>query len=137
MSRATANALWGRRAVSEALAEPWPLAPTEALCLEISRRADPPGAFRAWSLTLPWPAFCAVVRLVTGARRTDSGDPTVDTKPLALRVPPEVLARLDAIAAQLTAELPPAVVRPVSRAGAAREALERGLDALERELASR
>jgi hypothetical protein len=54
-----------------------------------------------------------------------------------MRVPPDIIARLDAIAGQLTADLPPAVVRPVSRAGAAREALERGLEALERELATR
>ena len=137
MSLATAHALWGRRAVAEALAEPWPVAPDEALCREVAWHADPPGALRAWALTLPWPAFCAVVRLITGATRTDLGVPPLDTKPLTMRVPPDIIARLDAIAGQLTADLPPAVVRPVSRAGAAREALERGLEALERELATR
>lgn len=135
MSRATAIDLWGAGAVAAALEEPEHELVSAELVSEVHRRADPPGAFRAWSLTLPWPRFCAVVRLVSGATRQSLlGGEDVETTPLTMRVPPEVIGRLDALAELLTARLPVSVARPVSRAGAAREALERGLAALEREL---
>ncbi len=66
MSRWAADALWGPEAVALALEEPYPDPVTLELAREVSARADPPGAFRAWALTLPWPRFCAVVRLVAG-----------------------------------------------------------------------
>ena len=68
MTRETADAFWGSDAVDHALAyaEPDPI--TEELAREIGRRARtlPPGAFRAWTLTQPWPKFCAIVRVVSG-----------------------------------------------------------------------
>lgn len=66
MSRCAAVSLWGSEAVAEALAYPWPDPATVDLACEVGARADPPGAFRAWSLTQPWPRYCAIVRLVTG-----------------------------------------------------------------------
>ena len=49
---------------------------TPELVAEIGRRADPPGAFRAWALAQPWPRFCAVVLVVSGewTRRTLDGE---------------------------------------------------------------
>ena len=68
MTRETADAFWGADAVDHALryelAEPI----TDALAEDIGQRAKtlPPGAFRAWALTQPWPRFCAIVRIVSG-----------------------------------------------------------------------
>jgi len=67
MSRETADAIWGAEAVAVALREPASDEVTAELSAEIRRRADPPGAFRAWSLAQPWPRFCAIVRIVSGA----------------------------------------------------------------------
>ena len=67
----TAAEIWGGAAVRKALAEPDPEPITDALAREVSRRADPPGAFRAWTLALPWPRFCAVVRVVTGVSQAE------------------------------------------------------------------
>jgi len=67
----TATELWGRAAVRKALAEAEHEPITEALTREVARRADPPGAFRAWSLAQPWPRFCAVVRLVAGVAQAE------------------------------------------------------------------
>lgn len=49
---------------------------TQELAREVSRRAKslPPGAFRAWSLTQPWPKFCAIVRIVSGQALDDMLD---------------------------------------------------------------
>lgn len=135
MSHTTAVALWGAEAVGAALGELHPDTPTAELASEIQRRADPPGAFRAWALSLPWPRFCAVVRVVAGSAYEAGED--METTPLTMRVPLDVIGRLDALAERLTARLPVAVARPVSRAGAAREALERGIAALELELIAR
>jgi len=63
--------LWGRAAVRKALAEAEHEPITDALVREVERRADPPGAFRAWSLAQPWPRFCAVVRIVTGVAQAE------------------------------------------------------------------
>ncbi len=73
--REAAAALFGEEAVVRALAaEADPV--TGALAEEVRRRADPPGAFRAWALAQPWPKFCAVVRIVAGVTREElmSGD---------------------------------------------------------------
>jgi hypothetical protein len=67
VTRETAAVVWGAEAVEHALAEPNPAPVTGELAAEVRRRADPPGAFRAWSLAQPWPRFCAVVRIVSGA----------------------------------------------------------------------
>ena len=68
MTRDTANAFWGADAVEHALRydEHDPI--TDDLLAEVGRRARslPSGAFRAWSLTQPWPKFCAIVRIVSG-----------------------------------------------------------------------
>ncbi len=68
MTRETADLLWGHDAVEHALAFDKPDPLTDDLAEEVGRRARalPPGAFRAWALTQPWPRFCAIVRLVSG-----------------------------------------------------------------------
>jgi hypothetical protein len=71
MTRETADAVWGSEAVDHALAEPDPDPITDELAVEIQKRADPPGAFRAWALAQPWRRFCAVVRVVSGAYREE------------------------------------------------------------------
>ena len=78
MSRRAADSLWGPEAVTEALAEPWPDPMTVELSCEVSTRADPPGAFRAWSLAQPWPRYCAIVRLVAGKTRKELFNGTDD-----------------------------------------------------------
>jgi len=71
MSHATALALFGADAVRLALAEPNHDMVTDGLALEVARLADHAGAFRAWALGLPWPRFCAVVRIISGAERRE------------------------------------------------------------------
>jgi hypothetical protein len=71
MSMQTARALWGDEAVLLALAEQKRDPITDELAAEVDRRADPPGAFRAWALALPWPRFCAVVWLVSGEAKRE------------------------------------------------------------------
>ena len=71
MTLSTACAIWGDAAVARALAEPAPEPVSAELAAEVKRRADPPGAFRAWALSLPWPRFCAVVRIVAGVEAED------------------------------------------------------------------
>jgi len=71
MTLRTAELLWGEEVVRLALAEPAPEPPTEALSAEVERHADPPGAFRAWALSQPWPRFCTIVRIVSGAYRRE------------------------------------------------------------------
>jgi anti-sigma factor RsiW len=71
MTRETAAAVWGAEAVDRALADPEPAPVTAELAAEVRRRADPPGAFRAWSLAQPWPRFCTIVRIVSGAYREE------------------------------------------------------------------
>ena len=68
MTRETADTLWGPDAVEHALSDEHPDPVTDELAREIERRAAklPPGAFRAWTLTQPWPRFCAIVRIVSG-----------------------------------------------------------------------
>jgi hypothetical protein len=71
VTRETAASVWGEEAVEHALAEPSPAPVTAELAAEVRQRAAPPGAFRAWSLAQPWPRFCAVVRIVSGAYREE------------------------------------------------------------------
>jgi hypothetical protein len=71
VTRETADAVWGSEAVERALADSDPAPVTEELAAEVRRRADPPGAFRAWALAQRWPRFCAVVRIVSGAYREE------------------------------------------------------------------
>jgi hypothetical protein len=66
MTRETADAVWGAAAVDHALKEEHPEPVTHELLAEIRRRADPPGAFRAWALAQPWPRFCTIVRVISG-----------------------------------------------------------------------
>ena len=76
MTRDTADAFWGPDAVDHALRyeEHDPI--TAELAREVSRRARalPAGAFRAWTLTQPWPKFCAIVRVVSGKALHDELD---------------------------------------------------------------
>lgn len=67
MSRETADTIWGAEAVDLALKEPNPDEVTTELVDDVLARIDPPGAFRAWALAQPWPRFCAIVRMVSGA----------------------------------------------------------------------
>jgi anti-sigma factor RsiW len=71
MSMATASAIWGADVVRLALDDIDHGPITAELATEVKRRADPPGAFRSWALALPWPTFCAVVRIVSGAVRAE------------------------------------------------------------------
>ncbi|CAN5341284.1 hypothetical protein BH09MYX1_BH09MYX1_62190 [soil metagenome] len=71
MSRETADLIWGAEAVDLALKEPEPEEVTRELAAEIQARAEPLGAFRAWALAQPWPRFCAIVRVVSGAVREE------------------------------------------------------------------
>jgi len=69
--RTIADELFGSEAVDKALAEPEPERVTRQLAQEIKRRADPPGAFRAWALAQPWPRFAAIVRVIAGVTRVE------------------------------------------------------------------
>jgi hypothetical protein len=72
MSLEAAVELWGAEAVRLALDDTGAEEPTVELATEISQRADPPGAFRAWALAQPWPRFCAIVRVVAGTIREET-----------------------------------------------------------------
>lgn len=73
MTPADAEALWGPDVVARALAEPEPERVTAELAREVEAQAREltDGAFARWALTLPWPRFCAVVRLTAGVTRRD------------------------------------------------------------------
>jgi len=131
MGRRAARALWGAEAVAAALAEPAPEPVSVALAAEVERRADPPGAFRAWSLAQPWPRFCAVVRLVSGAerRRLLGKEPRMTREPrkeqrLNLRLDASDGDRLDALGARIPV---------VSRSVLARAAIRIGMARIERD----
>lgn len=72
MSRWAAVELFGADAVERALADEHPEPVTAELAHEVERRADPPGALRAWALAQPWPRFCAVVRIISGDIRRET-----------------------------------------------------------------
>ena len=73
MTRETTDALWGADAVDHALRDPDPEPLTRDLTQELQRRARtlPTGAFRAWTLMQPWPRFCTIVAIVSGAVRQE------------------------------------------------------------------
>lgn len=76
MTREDAVALWGEEAVEHALRYERPERITRELAQEVERRSTslPPGAFRAWTLTQPWPRFCSIVWIVSGALRERLAD---------------------------------------------------------------
>lgn len=76
MTRETAYAYWGKDAVEHALRHETPERITETLTSEVKTRAESesPGAFRAWALTQPWPRFCSIVWIVSGALRDRLAD---------------------------------------------------------------
>jgi hypothetical protein len=78
MTRETADEFWGGEVVDLALRDERPDPITRELAQEIGRRFEklPPGAFRAWTLTQPWPKFCAIVRIISGQALQDELDET-------------------------------------------------------------
>lgn len=76
MTRETAYGYWGKDAVEHALKFEEPERITRELTHDVEQRSQtlPPGAFRAWALTLPWPRFCSVVWIVSGALREGLAD---------------------------------------------------------------
>lgn len=70
MTLATAEALWGHDLVARALFEHHPEAVTTVMLAAIDRH-DSVDALASWALTLPWPVFCAVVRVISGHIRQD------------------------------------------------------------------
>jgi hypothetical protein len=71
MTRETAHAYWGRDAVEHALRHDAPEPITTELSRLIQEQAGalPPSEFREWALTQPWPRFCTIVWIVSGALR--------------------------------------------------------------------
>jgi hypothetical protein len=72
-TRETAGALWGDPVVTLALAEATHEPMTAALARTVAEvaRAGDDVSFARWALALPWPRFCAVVRLCAGVTRAD------------------------------------------------------------------
>jgi hypothetical protein len=71
MNHHDAETLWGADAVGRALSCR-ALPPSPGLLTDIRRAAELEDVdFARWALTLPWPAFCAVVRLVAGVTRAE------------------------------------------------------------------
>lgn len=74
-SRADAVALWGAAVVDRALNSPEECEHILANIAELTeiaaraRGATSNAAFARWALTLPWPRFVALVRLVAGETR--------------------------------------------------------------------
>lgn len=69
----TAEALWGRDAVTRALsyARPDPLT-AELVDAVRSRAAEMTDReFSTWARALPWPRFCTVVRMAAGVARAE------------------------------------------------------------------
>jgi hypothetical protein len=73
VTREDAYEFWGADAVEHALREENPDPITRELAQEIRRQTKTlsPGAFRAWALAQPWPKFCAIIAIVSGAARED------------------------------------------------------------------
>jgi len=74
MTRATAFALWGFDVVDKALAEPAAEPITKELAELVGSKANElrdDAALARWALSLPWPRFCAVVRIVSGLMREE------------------------------------------------------------------
>lgn len=68
-TRETASALWGSDVVALALTRR--STPSAAFARRVERAAvkATPESFARWSLSLPWPAFCDVVAICSGAAR--------------------------------------------------------------------
>ncbi len=75
MTRETAYAYWGRDAVEHALRHetPEPITTELTRIIEEQSKALAPSAFREWALTQPWPRFCTIVWIVSGALRERIG----------------------------------------------------------------
>jgi len=75
MTRETAYAYWGRDAVEHALRyeEPEPITTELTRIIKEQSKALAPSAFREWALTEPWPRFCTIVWIVSGALRERIG----------------------------------------------------------------
>jgi hypothetical protein len=73
VTRDDAYEFWGADAVERALREEHPDPVTKELALEIQKKGESlsPGAFRAWALAQPWPKFCAIITIVSGAAREE------------------------------------------------------------------
>lgn len=69
-TRADAVALWGAAVVDRALRDVHEV-PEDYLSgiIDAARNAPSDAAFARWALTLPWPRFVALVRLVAGETR--------------------------------------------------------------------
>lgn len=74
MTRWAAVKLWGDEVVALALEEPEPDPVTAELVQEAQTYLGSPGALRSWALALPWPRFCAVVRIVSGTTLSEALD---------------------------------------------------------------
>ena len=71
-TRADAVALWGAAVVDRALmvdVHEVPEDPELGGIVDAARRATSDAAFARWGLSLPWPRFVALVRLVAGETR--------------------------------------------------------------------
>ncbi len=67
MTRESAETLWGAEAVELARAAPLTAVDHEfVVSIERAAAKYDDAGFAAWATRLPWPQFCAVVRLVTG-----------------------------------------------------------------------
>jgi len=70
MTRENAESLWGAEAVALALAASiTTLDPDLLVKVELAESKYDDAGFAAWATRLPWPQFCAVVRLVAGETR--------------------------------------------------------------------
>lgn len=77
MSLARAHRLWGRPAVTEALAHPAPVLPRDALDALCAFDDEPTASgadLARWALALPADTFAGVVRVVAGVTRRDLVD---------------------------------------------------------------
>jgi len=70
MTRENAESLWGAEAVALALAASITTLDPDLLAkVELAESKYNDAGFAAWATRLPWPQFCAVVRLVAGEAR--------------------------------------------------------------------
>jgi hypothetical protein len=70
MTRENAESLWGAGAVALALAASITTLDPDLLAkVELAESKYNDAGFAAWATRLPWPQFCAVVRLVAGETR--------------------------------------------------------------------
>jgi hypothetical protein len=78
-TRADAVALWGAAVVDRALADPEVPEDLELVgIVDAARSATSDAAFARWGLSLPWPRFVALVRLVAGETRRSAMTMTME-----------------------------------------------------------